>query len=184
MPRKELSEIIGFDSNCYNQIMSLNEINTLSDDELLSNENIDKIKNSYVELMKPIYMLILMSVIIGIIIIYIITLLIIEDNTRNISLMKILGYRNTELNKLVININNIFVVLGLVISLPIIKLSNKFLFNKLTESLSIYLPNDISISSVIICFTVTVFTYLISKYINSKNILKIKLSYILKERNE
>ena len=129
-------------------------------------------------------MLILMSVIIGIIIIYIITLLIIEDNTRNISLMKILGYRNTELNKLVININNIFVVLGLVISLPIIKLSNKFLFNKLTESLSIYLPNDISISSVIICFTVTVFTYLISKYINSKNILKIKLSYILKERNE
>ena len=76
------------------------------------------------------------AVILYMLLIYLLCKLIIEKNTTSISMIKILGYENTEVSKLYIVSNTIVVVLSTLINIP--------LSSKIVESIYVIMMKDFS----------------------------------------
>ncbi|MCK0471887.1 ABC transporter permease [Halalkalibacter sp. APA_J-10(15)] len=188
LPKHKLNQMVGINQNSFNQIMADQEIRNLEHINILTADNIDEVKESYYQLMEPIntfiVFLIIMSIGIGVIVIFIITSIIIENNASNISLMKILGYRDKEIYKLIINTNLIFVLIGFVLSLPLIKASLEALFKGITDSISIYLPVNLTVINVGFTLIIVLVSYEVSKLICKRKVLGVDLAYMLKQRNE
>ncbi len=187
LPKDKLNQIMGINQNSYNLIMADQKIKELDQTKIQSVDNIDEIKKSHDQLMEPIntfiVVLIIMSIGISVIVIFIITSIIIENNVRNISLMKIFGYRGREIFKLIINTNLFFVLIGFAVSLPIIKATLASLFKRITDSISIYLPVNLTIFNVGFTLIIVLASYEISKFICKRKVLGVDLTDILKQRN-
>ena len=61
-------------------------------------------------------------------IVYLLSKLIIEKNTQSISMIKILGYRNSEINRIYIMATSIVVVLSILLTIPIANIAMKQAF--------------------------------------------------------
>ena len=85
-------------------------------------------------------MISLAAFVIVLISIYVVTSLIIEENRNNISLMKILGYRKKELYKRLLNTNTWFVILGFMLSIPLVFYFVDAFFQSMTADMSISIP--------------------------------------------
>lgn len=121
---------------------------------------------------------------IGLIVIYVVTSLIIEENRQSISLMKILGYREKELYNLILNTNTVFVLLGFVLSIPLIYYSMGAFFDVMTAEMNVDIPARISAVNVGIGFVFVFLTYEIAKRLNRKKITRINMAESLKNTME
>ncbi|MEA4826123.1 MAG: FtsX-like permease family protein, partial [Clostridium sp.] len=141
--------------------------------------------NSILEPLK--YSLIIMgliSAIISLIVIYIITTLIVEENKGSISMLKVLGYTNKEINSLIINSGRIPVIIGYLISIPLLIASIKKLMDSVTKGISFSLPINIDYIYTIAGFVIIYLTYELSKYLARKKVLSVQMSDSLKIQRE
>lgn len=182
----------------FNKIMNLPEdsfIGIYSDKDLnIDNSKIFKLGsktesiaafNSILEPLK--YSLIIMgliSAIISLIVIYIITTLIVEENKGSISMLKVLGYTNKEINSLIINSGRIPVIIGYLISIPLLIASIKKLMDSVTKGISFSLPINIDYIYTIAGFVIIYLTYELSKYLARKKVLSVQMSDSLKIQRE
>ncbi|MGY0374149.1 ABC transporter permease [Clostridium sp. JNZ J1-5] len=184
--------------NKFNKIMNLPEdsfIGIYSDKTLnIDNSKIFKLGsktesiaafNSIIEPLK--YSLIIMgliSAIISLIVIYIITSLIVEENKGSISMLKVLGYTNKEINSLIINSGRIPVIIGYLISIPLLIASIKKLMDSVTKGINFSLPININYIYTIAGFVIIYITYELSKYLARKKVLSVQMSDSLKIQRE
>lgn len=182
----------------FNKIMNLPEdsfIGIYSDKPLnIDNSKIFKLGsktesiaafNSILEPLK--YSLIIMgliSAIISLIVIYIITTLIVEENKGSISMLKVLGYTNKEINSLIINSGRIPVIIGYLISIPLLIASIKKLMDSVTKGTNFSLPINIDYIYTITGFVIIYLTYELSKYLARKKVLSVQMSDSLKIQRE
>ena len=66
-----------------------------------------------------VYVMIIVSVIIGAIIVYILTIMTIEDNFYNISLFKVMGYNNREIDKMILGGYLLYGIMIFIITIPV-----------------------------------------------------------------
>ena len=116
----ELSQLLTDTDDYYNAVYSKEE---LSKDDYLVVIKIDDII-SQADAMQSFFTLFIMimtisSIVIGAIIIYILTVMTIEDNYYNISLFKVMGYNEKEINKMVLGGYRLYGVIIFVITIPI-----------------------------------------------------------------
>jgi putative ABC transport system permease protein len=116
----ELSELLTDTPDFYNVVYSETELN--SDDYLvvLSTEDIIKQVDAMQEFFGTfISIMVIASIVIGGIIIYILTVMTIEDNFYNISLFKVIGFNDREINKMILGGYSLYGVIIFVICIPI-----------------------------------------------------------------
>ncbi len=90
------------------------------------------------------YLLAGFAAVIGIIIVYIVTVMLIEENRKNISMLKVMGYRNREISRLLINSTSMLVWVGFFLAVPVtiwliqvfLDLLTKTMFYNFTTSLA------------------------------------------------
>ena len=117
---EDLSLLMTGETDYSNTVYSETE---LSDDDFLiviSTKAIEKQAakmQSYFNIM--IYVMIIASVSIGAIIVYILTIMTIEDNFYNISLFKVMGYNNREIDKMVLGGYLIYGIMIFIITIPV-----------------------------------------------------------------
>jgi len=116
----ELSKALTDTDDYYNAVYSPAELNT---DEYLSVINVDDIieqagnMNSFMNFF--VWIMIGTSVLIGAIIIYILTVMTIADNFFNISLFKVLGYNQGEINKMILGGYSLYGFIAFIATIPI-----------------------------------------------------------------
>lgn len=120
----------------------------------------------------------------GLLVIYVITSLVIEENRNSISLLKILGYNNKKICSLLLNTNIIMVVIGFLISIPLIKVVCANLFRSITSSMSLIIPIDVNVLSYFVSFCVVFIIYSVANHFSKKNIFSITMADSLKNRSE
>lgn len=120
------------------------------------------------------------SFLIGLLVIYIVTSMIIEENKKNISMMKIFGYRKKEVNSLILNSSSFMIVLGYIVGIPLILATMTTFYGSFTESLNLTLPVKISYAYILVGFAVIYCAYVLSKYMTKKKINRISMSEALK----
>lgn len=187
MPLQSFNKLNGYPESSYLMIDSKEKL-SLPQDMLLSVTTKQDLIDGYDTLLKPFRYMIggiaSVAFIIGLIVIYVVTSLLIEENKGNISMLKILGYKNREISSLILNSSSILVILGFIISVPLLLTSLAGFFSLMTESLDITIPAKLNLINILISFIVIMTAYELSKLLNKRKILSVSMSKSLNEKAE
>ncbi|OAA91069.1 ABC transporter permease [Clostridium ljungdahlii] len=187
IPLDKLNAMLKFPPYSYTGLWSTERL-SIPENKLLAFVTVDEMRNAFNTITKPLQAVIggiaFMSFIIGLIVIYVVTALTIEENKENISLMKVLGYRNKEVYSLILNSSSFIVILGYILGIPLLLASLRALFKSITKDMNISFPVTINYVYVIVGFIIIYLTYELSKLLSRKKINKISMSEALKSRME
>lgn len=187
MPIEKFDHMFGYLPHSYMGLWSSDKLK-ISEDKLLTTASVEDIKKSFNAMIQPLKLTIgsisVISFIIGLIVIYVVTSLIIEENRKNIGLLKILGYRKKEIYSLILNSSSLMVFVGYILGIPLILVFLNSLFNSATKDMSISFPVTINYIYIILGFIIIYLTYELSKTLNRKKINRISMTDSLKSENE
>ncbi|KZL92383.1 ABC transporter permease [Clostridium magnum] len=187
IPLDKLNAMLNFPSGSYTGLWSTERLD-IPENRLLATVTVDDMRNAFNTMTKPLQVVIggiaFMSFIIGLIVIYVVTALTIEENKENISLMKVLGYKNKEVYSLILNSSSFIVVLGYILGVPLLLASMRALFKSITKDISVSFPVTINYIYVLVGFIVIYLTYELSKLLSRRKINKISMVEALKSRME
>ncbi|WP_434296532.1 FtsX-like permease family protein [Clostridium sporogenes] len=183
IPLDEFNTMMNYEKNSYIGLYSKEKLD-IDENLIFKVESKKEIEEAFKSMTEPMkYSLTIMAVfatIIALIVIYVITSIIVEENKGNISMLKILGYKEKEINSLILNIGKIPVIIGYLFSIPILKISMGQLMKKVAKDINFSIPMNISLKYTIIGFAIIYLTYEISKILSKKKILTISMVDFMK----
>ena len=108
-----------------------------------------------------IYVIITFASFMALVIIAVIANIVVEENQKTISLMKVLGYPNKKISAIVLNIYTPFVIISYLLSIPAMKNLLIYIVKGITSDIGYAIPIELSP----LMATVGLFGLLISYYI-------------------
>lgn len=138
---KDLSSLLTDSDTYYNAVYSDKPLETNDYNMVIrTNDIVEQASNMQEFFNTFISMMTISSIVIGAIIIYILTVMTIEDNFYNISLFKVIGFNEKEINKMVLGGYSLYGVIVFLIAIPIALVSFDFMETFMGEYYSILLP--------------------------------------------
>ena len=172
--------------NIYNIVLSKNVL----DDRYDSANLVNVFQKSSIETQKEaklkeraviIYTVLVIGVLICIISVFTVVNVIIDDNQANISMMRVLGYKPKEINKMIISGYHYVVPLGIMAGIPLAYAILSAYFKRAIPNNNLIVPTTISYRSIIIIvFTITI-TYILTLLILSTKASKVNMTDSLKD---
>lgn len=189
--REYLSKKSGFEESVYNAILSNND--KYSNLEKLDQETVSNIvnvlslkdlKNNIEKQMQmyntSIYIVILFASLMALIIIAVIANIVVEENKKTISLMKVMGYTNKQISSIVLNIYTPVIVISYLLSIPaMIKLLEKIV-SVLAGDMDMTIPISLSPTLAIVGLIGLLVAYYIAIGLSRKVLNKVPLAVALK----
>lgn len=185
MNRNKMNILTNKSKDYYNGYLSREPLNINKDylaSTILASDIIESANNSVEMASSSMFFLIILSVITAILVIFLLLKFMIDKSTSNISLMKIFGFNKSELNKLYLGSHFYIITISVIINMFIALKIVKMLFFKLLEKSPSHTEIILSTKSYIIIFMIVLGIYFVIKILLKKNIDKISLSVILKDR--
>ena len=121
---------------------------------------------------------------IGVIVLSLLTNLIVEENAPSISLFKVMGYKDNEISKLVVNVYTPIVLLAYFLSIPLAVISIEQMMNSLVEQTGFTLPVQLTWQIVLLGSVIIMVTYYTSLFFSRKKIRTISLQEALKKQQD
>ena len=184
---ENVAELIGIPAGSYNVIYSDTELNIdnnavayMSDEEGL----LDTLSTAVSTMNGFVYGMMFMGILMSIISVYLVVNMLIEENKTNISLFKVLGYYNKEINKIMLNTNHVLVLMGFLLAVPIAVSGMNILCVAMIPAMHIVITPDINIVSVAICAVIILVSYIVSLFLLRKKVDKIDMVVSLKGNRE
>ncbi|MFZ7119593.1 MAG: FtsX-like permease family protein [Eubacteriaceae bacterium] len=131
-----------------------------------------------------IYIMIFVSMLIAIIVLYILTMLTVEDKYYDISLLKVMGYNNKEVNSMILNSYFIYSIFSFIISVPLAVLLLNSTVKYLVEYFDMILPLKFEIWQVLVGLLIIVSIFFIGTTNAKRKIDNVPLQEILKQYRE
>ena len=189
--RDKLSEVLGFEDSIYN--LKYTNDTKYENVSKLEKEEADKIgmifsfedlKENIYSTMEvyniSIYIVIFFAAIMVLVIIAVIANIIVEENKKTISLMKVMGYKDKKISKIILNIYTPFVIIFYLLSVPcMIKLLEKIV-DVVAKDIDMTIPITVNIYQVIIGLLALLIGYFIAINMSKKTLNKVPLSIALK----
>ena len=183
---KNARNIIDAEEGTYNLILSDEKLD-IPDDDTAASISKDSLKDQLNTVLestnKMIIMMIGLGIILCVMVIFMMVNMIIDENKNNISMLKVLGYSDKKINKLVLNVNHILVPIGMLLSVPLsLKICDVY-FSMMIEDFACHIPAKMNIQGIIICFAVLVISYFSSLFLMRKKVGKVRMTDSLKEEH-
>lgn len=131
-----------------------------------------------------IYLLVGLGIIICIAAIYVSVNMMVTENKNNISMLKVLGYRNRQIDKIVLNVNHIFLPIGILLSIPAAYGVANCFFKLFADIDGILVTTSISLKSYLLSFALTIASYVISVWFVRRKVKKVDMIECLKDNRE
>lgn len=187
--RENLCSFIGIeDKSTYNAIVSRD---ILEYDEELAVSNIieksalaDQLEEASSALNVLLYIFFVIGIIVCVVFVYICVNQIVRENLLNISMFKVLGYRNREINSMVLNAYNVFVPLVFLAAIPA---SLAVTQNMLDDYAALYHfqgHSQIEIISGIIAAVIFAVSYVISLIILRRKVFNADMVEVMKDNRD
>lgn len=185
--KANIAEMIGIDKDLSNVIMSDVSL------DIPDSKVIQTIKQSDAEeqfqnmsnLMNVmIYFLIGMGAIICVAAIYVAVNMLITENRSNISMLKVLGYKDKQINQIVLNINHILLPIGFLLSVPLVFASINWFMVFLADFISALPKAYIAPQSFIYTALLTCLSYFGSLFLLRRKVSKVDMVESLKGNRE
>ena len=185
--RENVGELLDIDSESYNLVMSEKKLDL---NEQLVSLTIEKdgmkdmIQNVISGMKMMIYIMFVFGMVICVIVIYLMVNMIIEENTVTISMLKVLGYHNREINRITVNIYHVLVPIGIILSLVGGWVINTEFFYISTASFQAYIPSYLSVFSALLFILAVVVSYGGSLFLLGRKVKKVNMTESLKDARE
>lgn len=127
-----------------------------------------------------IYVVIGFASFMALVIIAVIANIIVEENKKTISLMKVMGYKNKEISSIVLNIYTPFVIIAYLLSIPVMIYILKAIVKALIGDMNMALPISLSPVGAAIGLVFLLIAYYIAIFFSRKILNKIPLAIALK----
>jgi putative ABC transport system permease protein len=186
MPLDEFNRMTGQPLGSYRTVLSSHEINF--DESLLAGVMDARHPEAYEDLNRPTTLIVTsvttLAVLIAVIIIFLVTSLMIDESRNTISLLKVLGYREKELAKLILNSSAPAVFIGFWLGLPFMLAFGNILYGIVAEVMNMVIPMIVNPLHVLISFVVIFGVYEVTKWMCRQKLAKISMSEALKAGTE
>lgn len=189
--RNYLSKELGFNDKVYNIIYSKDKkysnLSTLSEDESSKINyvmSLTDLKDNLLTQMDryntTIYIIIIFASIMSFSIILVISNIVVEENKKTISLMKVMGYSERETSSIVLNIYTPFVIVAYLLSIPAMTNLLKWIVSQLVEDTNVTIPITLPLKEAMIGLIGLLIAYYVALTIAKKTLNKIPLAIALK----
>lgn len=189
--RSSLAKKLNLSEKSYSTIFSNNKkysnMDQLDEEEAKSINyllSVEDLKNNILKQMDrfngSIYIVILFASIMALIIIAVIANIVVEENKKTISLMKVLGYNNKRISKIVLNIYTPFIVVAYILSIPAMIKILKLIVEALVGDIGVTIPIEADPLISLLGLIGLLVAYYIAINISKKVLNKIPLAIALK----
>ena len=189
--REGFSKKIGYNKNVYTTIISkdkkFNNLDKLSSDDskkIATVLNFKDLKNNIKKQLDvynaSVYVVILFASIMALIIIGVIANIVVEENKKTISLMKVMGYKNKEISGIVLNIYTPIIIISYLLSIPAMIKLLEIIMNSLAGDMSMTIPITLDPVIAIIGLIGLLVAYYIALLLSRKVLNKVPLAVALK----
>lgn len=159
--RENIARLLGLDENVSNVIMSDKELDIPTSkiiQVIKQSDAKEQFQNMSNQMDIMIYVVIGMGSVICIAAIYVAVNMLVTENRSNISMLKVLGYKDRQINQIVLNVNYILLPVGFLLSIPLVFASNNwfmtFLANFIGAMPKAYIaPQSFVYTAVLICLS-------------------------------
>jgi putative ABC transport system permease protein len=180
-------EILGLSDNYFNVVYSdnaldidSNEISYMGDSE----SSLDTLMIALSAFYLFIYGMMILGCVISVISIYLIVNLLIKESETNISMFKVLGYRNREINGIFLTVNHILIPIGFALAIPVTLAAINELCTAMIFMVNVVMTPAINDTSICICAAIILLSYLFSLLLLRGKIDKVDLTVSLKGNRE
>ena len=141
--------------------------------------------SSYTDLMRISLLSIgLFSSLMALLILYILFSLLIDENSRSIALLKILGYEAREIRTLMLRIFDAPFLLGFLAGIPLLFEFYGGMMEQSFQEINMTMPLHLSLANILSGFAILYLTYLLTRNLSGRKILRIAMTDVLKSMQE
>lgn len=191
MLKEDVNEILNLDNESYNvrytkdeiydQIAEKREEETNNIYGLFSINDLKRNMETTLEMSNAsLYIIVIFAGIMALIIIAVVGNIVIQENKKTISLMKVMGYNNKQIKKIVLNIYTPFVVIAYLFSVPITIKLLKLILTVLVKDMEMSLPINVSLLEILGGLIIILINYYIAIGLSKKTLNKTPLAIALK----
>jgi len=174
------------ESDYYNVVFSDDEITGIDEMMIAGRITKDKIADSARQMKTLMASLIVMLTFVGIvcyvIVMFMLTKMVIDKNALNISLLKVFGYRNKEVNKMYLSQTEVIIILSVIVFIPLQYLMMTRLWPNMLSSMSGYFLFKVSPLVIVAIIILGTASCLITNMIHVKHVRNIDMTEALKNR--
>lgn len=169
----------------YNIVLSTKKIDSIGTDDVINifqKSSIETQKDAKLKERTPIiYTVLIIGILICVIAVFTVVNVIVEDNQGNISMLMVLGYKPSEINRMIIDGNHVLVPLGLAIGMPLAYLILRIYFNATIPNNNMIMPVTISVKTVFIIIGIICATYFLTLEILKAKARRVSMTDSLKD---
>lgn len=184
MSIEKFNDVFDNDEDYFNGYFSENKIEDIDDMYIATSITVDDMTKVSRQLKVSMGNLMSIYLVFGIVmfmlIIYLLSKIIIEKNSQSISMTKILGYTSKEINNLYIMSTTIVVILSVLITVPIINVLMKYIFQAAFSSYSGWLPYYVPTDVYIKTIAMGIISYIVIAFILMQKVKKVPMDMALK----
>lgn len=172
---------------CYNVVLSDRPL-SMNDDEVAYTNSKEGLKKQFRYTVNLIlyfvYLMLGFGAALCLISSYLTVNMLVEENRHNISMLKVLGYRKREINRLVLNVNHVLVPVSFALSVWACVELCRGIFGQFIGELNIYIEPAITASSILICAGALVLSYAASLALLKRKVYRVDMVESLKDNRE
>lgn len=181
------TEITGLDDNSFNCIVSdcvLSVPEAKIAQESRRSDITDQAKTMTSQMDFMLQMVIGLGAIICVAAVYVAVNMLVTESRSNISMLKVLGYRDNQINKIVLRSHHILLPIGILLSVPCVFMSAKAFFMLMVEYGVMLIDTYIEPKSFCISILLTVGCYFGSLWLLRRKVKKVDMIESLKDNRE
>ena len=189
--REGICKKIGYDNICYSSIISndkkysnLKKLDSNLVDKIATVLNFKDMKDNINKTMQKynasIYIVIAFASIMAFVIIAVIANIVVEENKKIISLMKVMGYKNKKISSIVLNIYTPIIIVSYLLSIPVTKEILKQIVSVLAGDMKMTIPISLEPTLAILGLVALLIAYYIAVGLSKRVLNKIPLAIALK----
>lgn len=181
------AQVIGVDANMYNALMSGGELELPKEDlvkVLTKSDTKEQFNTIFEEMQFMLYILVILGIIICISSIYVAVNMLLTESRGNISMLKVLGYEDRKISKIVLNVHHILLPIGILLSIPAVLASGNAMLKIYADMEGMLLTMDIAPKSYVFTILLTICSYFGSILVIQRKIKNISMVESLKDSRE
>ncbi|ADQ04902.1 protein of unknown function DUF214 [Caldicellulosiruptor owensensis OL] len=183
MELESFNKLFGYGSGEYIGIFSKEKLDIPENmvfESYTKSELINTIKASAGDLSKTIGVMALIAAILALLIVYVLSTITLNENKKNIGILKMLGYREGNIFKMILGFNYVSFVIGFILGVPLSKLTMDSLISRATKDIDFAMSLDLSVNSILSTFAVLTVVFLLSRLLARQKIAKVMPVEILR----
>ncbi len=185
--REAVGELLGIDADQYNGILSRGSVDidpSLVAREINDTAIDDQMKTMMNEMGVIIYMLILIGGIICIAAVYVAVNMLVTENRLNISMLKVLGYRDKEINRMVLSANHVLLPAGLALGILAAYFAIRIFFAAYAETEGMIIPTVLTPASAGRTIVIVSICYFLSLALARRKAARVDMVESLKDNRQ